>query len=391
MKLPNTIASFFAQKMSPQVKELYSADLILNFAISAVNIFEAVFLYLIFIDRYPLAQTLQWVLFFYLLVYIPYFFLIPLGARFAKRFGYEHSIAVSSIFTILFYLSLFGITKYFWLFWVAAAMYVLSKMFYWPAYHSDFAHFATDGNQGRQISNLVILRSLVYILGPIIGGFILEIFGFGTLFVFVSVIILLSNIPTLITKEIFTPEFFPYGPALKRVFSQANRRQFLAHLGFGEELVALTVWPIFIYVVVQDFFKLGVLVAVSVAVTTAVYLYIGKIADGRDKKAVLRYGSLLYFFGWLFRILARNVLGVFLVDSYSRITKQVVMIPFMAKTYEKAQDTSVMSSIVFFVMSLVAGKIITIFLSLLLLQIFAPGWNALFILAGLMTLFYTLF
>jgi len=144
-------------------------------------------------------------------------------------------------------------------------------------------------------------------------------------------------------------------------------------------------------VVIQDFFKLGVLIAVSTAVTTVIYLYIGKVTDKRDKKVVLRYGTTLYFFGWLFRIIVRNVFGVFLVDSYSRVTKQVVVIPFMAKTYEKAQDTSVMKSIVFFEMSLVVGKIMAILLSLLLLQIFTPGWNALFILAGLFTLLYSLF
>lgn len=389
--IKNTLSSFFAQKMSPQVKELFTANLIMYFGVAAVNIFEPVFLFLLLYEKFGKNVSLQFVLFFYLIVYFIYFFTLPLGAKFARKFGYEHSIAFASIFTISFYLCLFGSREFFWLVWPAALMSVLSKTFYWPAYHSDFAKFSSDGNQGRQISNLTVLNSLVFILGPLLGGVFLRYFGFGFLFILVSVIILISNIPILITKEDFDTIPFSYKDAFSRLFKKENRTRLLMHLGFGEELLVVTVWPIFIYLVVGDFLRLGFLTAIATAITTVVFLFIGRLSDLENKKIILRFGAIFYFFGWLLRLLSRSLLGVFLIDSYSRIAKQTIIIPFTAKTYERAQDTSVMNTILFFEMGLVLGKLAAIIIGLILLQFFAPGFNVLFITAAGFTLFYLFF
>lgn len=387
----NILNSFFAHHLTIQVKELYSSTLILNFAISMVTIFEPVFIYLLFIDKYGLSKTLQLVLFFYLGVYSLYFFILPLGAKFARRFGFEHSIAISTIFTSLFYVSLFAASYNVYFIFLAIIFYAVWKMFYWPAYHSDFAFFSADGEQGRQISNLLALESIVFIIGPLIGGLILEFSNFNILFVIVSMLMIVSNVPMLITKEKFEPADFSYFRAFSRLFRRDNFKKLMSLIGFGEELIALTIWPIFIYVVVKDFLGLGALTSASIFVTTIIFLYIGKVADKGDGKWLLKFGVILYFFSWLLRIVTRNALGVFLVDAYSRVSKQAIAIPMTAMTYKKAHDTSIMKTILFFEMALVLGKIIAIILAIILLQFFTPGWNAIFITSALMTLLYLLF
>ncbi len=390
-KIFNFVRLFLPKRLSSEIKELYLSTAILNLAVSMVNIFEPVFLFVNFSKYYDLTRTLEYILLFYLAVYIPYLFLIPLGAKFAKKFGYEHSIALSTIFTVLFYLCLMGMTKYFWLIFLAAPLYTLWKMFYWPAYHSDFARYAVDGDQGKEISNLAVIESLINVIAPLIGGLILEFFGFKVLFTVVAILIAASNIPILSTKEVFTPTPFPYFEAFKRLFKKENRRAFFAKLGFGEEFIVLIIWPVFIYVVVKDFLGLGLLTAVSVLLTTVAYLFLGRLADSRDSKMALRSGTIFYFLSWLMRIVVRGVIGVFLLDIFSRLSKQMISLPVMTKIYHQAQDGSVTSTVVFFEMSLVVGKIIAILGCLLILQFFVPGWNAMFILAGLMTLFYLLF
>ncbi len=387
----NLLSSFFAHRLTQQVKELYSSTLILNFAIASVTIFEPVFLFLVLRQQFELKLALQLVLVFYLAVYVLYFAVLPLGAKFARWYGYEHSMALSTIFTALFYLSFFGISRSFLLAPVAVILYVLWKIFYWPAYHSNFALFSVDGEQGRQISNLMALQTTVAIFGPLIGGVILKYLGFEVLFVLAAILMVLSNIPMLITKEKFKPADFSYFDAYRRLFKWNTIKRFFALTGFGEELIILVIWPIFIYLAVKDFLGLGALVAVSTFFTTVVYLYIGRATDGKDRRAILRSGTISYFMTWLLRILARSVMGIFLVDVFSRITKQSIAIPMIATTYENAQDTSVMKTVLFFEMSLVVGKIVAILLSLVLLEIFVPGWNAMFFLAGAMTLLYLLF
>lgn len=389
-KLKNLFVSFFAKRLTRQVKELYSSTLLFNFAVSAVSIFEPVFIYLLFIDQYGLKQTLQLVMLFYLAVYVIYLFFIPIGAKFAKRFGYEYCIAVGTVFTALFYLTLFLMKVNLYFAVLAVVFYVFQKSFYWPAYHGNFAHFSVDGEQGREVGNLVVLQSIVLVTAPLVGGFILKIYDFNVLFFFAGLLMVLSNIPMLLTKEEFVRGDFAYRESFKRLFDPSNRRSFLALLGFGEELIAWTIWPIFIFVVVKDFFSLGLLTSISILFTTLIFLYIGRATDV-NSKAVLKLGTFFYFISWLLRVATRSIFGVFLVDFLGRTSKQAIAIPITAITYEKAQDGSVMNNIVFFEMALVVGKIIAIILALVLLQLFVPGWNSIFIASGLMTLLYLFF
>jgi MFS family permease len=377
--------------MRRQVRELYSATIILNFAIAMVSIFEPVFLFTLFIKKYDLRLTVSLILLFYLAVYIAYLFCVPLGAKFAKKFGYEISIALGCVFTALFYLCLFGASKYIGLIFVAIILYVLWKMFYWPAYHADFAKFSVDGEQGREVGNLIILEALVYVAGPVVGGMILQFYGFKILFIFAAIIMILSNVPMLVTKENLVPGSFDYKGAFKRLFARENFRRFLPLLGYGEEFVVLVVWPIFMFVVIKDFLSLGVITGLATLITLLVYLYIGKLTDKNGHDALLKLGEIAYCFVWMLRALISSVGGVLLLDTASRLSKQAIAIPITATTYERAQDNSVMEGVTFFEMSLVIGKIIAIILCLILVQLFMPFWGAIFIVAGLMSLLYLLF
>lgn len=385
------ITSLFAKRLTRQIRELYSATLILDLAVSMVSIFEPVFLYVFFSKTLPLKETLESIVYFYLALYALYFFLVPFGAKFARRFGYENSIALASLFQIVLYFSLFIMNQFPWAVAVAVVVYAIAKCLYWPAFHANFARFSADGEQGREISNLYALESFIYIVGPLIGGLILESFGFKVLFVAVSILMLASNIPMLVTKEIFEPKSFPYFKTYRKFFKKENRKKFFAHFGYGEEWIVLVLWPIFMYLAANDFLGLGIISAVSTLTATAVLLFIGRWTDKRGKTMVLKFGVVLYFFSWLFKILTRNYLGIILLDAYARITKNSVSIPITAGLYKDAQHGSVMEEIVFFETALVAGKIIAMLCALLILQIFVPGWNSLFILGALFTLFYLLF
>lgn len=385
------ITSLFAKRLTRQIRELYSATLILDLAVSMVSIFEPVFLYVFFSQTLPLKETLECVIYFYLAVYVLYFILIPLGAKFAKRFGYENSIALATLFQIMLYFSLFAMNRFPWAVAVAVVVYAIAKCLYWPAFHANFARFSADGEQGREISNLYALESFIYIVGPLVGGLVLEAFGFKVLFVAVSILMLASNIPMLITKEIFEPKNFAYFKVYKSFFKKENRKKFFAHWGYGEELIVLVLWPIFMYLAANDFLGLGVISAISTLTATVILLFIGRLADKRGKAKLLKFGVVLYFFSWLFKILTRNYLGIILLDAYSRITKNSVAIPITASLYKDAQHSSVMEEIVFFEAALVTGKIVAMLFALLVLQIFVPGWNSLFILGAIFTLFYLLF
>src|SRR3989339_1758656 len=169
------IKTFWPQNMKRQVRELFISTTLVNLALSMVMLFEPIYLY-------QIGYSLQKIMLFYLIVYVTYFFLMPLGASFAKKKGYEFSILLGTILFIFFYISLFLIAQYPILFYISAFIYALQKTYYWPAYHADFARFCGHDEGGREISAMNVASSLVYIIGPALAGFIIYEWGYGALF-----------------------------------------------------------------------------------------------------------------------------------------------------------------------------------------------------------------
>jgi MFS family permease len=374
---------YFADGLSRELKELFWSTSILDFAASAVGIFEPIYLF-------TLGFSISEIILFFIAVYALYFLLVPLGGKFARGYGYEHSILFSTPFLILYYLSLFAIPYN--PFFIASAVIALAlqKMLYWPGYHADFARFGKDGVRGKEISNFVVLDSVVSILGPVFGGVVIATLGFKVLFVIVSVLILVSNIPLLTTPEKFVPVPFSYKEAMKMMVRPENRRRLFAYMGFGEEHLAGYLWPIFIFLAIKEYVAIGFLISASVLVATVLTLYIGRVTDEESRHGVLKIGVVFTAFTWLMRILAVSGVGVFMADSLYRVSRRTVGVPLAAITYEEAKKTSVMKSVIFLQMALVVGKILVSVLALLALYFFPNSWLAIFILGAAMTLLYAL-
>ncbi len=375
--------SFLASHLTAEVRELYASVAILDFAISAVMIFEPIYLY-------SLGYSLTQILYFWLAVYVVYFFLVPLGAKIAERKGFEHSIFYASIFLVLYYSCLFGVAQRPELIYWAVLALACQKMLYWPAYHANFATYSFDQEQGRQVSNLMAVDSLVYILGPLMGGVLIELAGFKVLFVVVCFLIIMSNIPMLITPEKFVPKKVPYWQSYKNLFKAENRRRVLSYLGYGEELIVVVIWPIFISIFFKDYFSIGSLAALSTLISTLLIFYVGRSTDKQDKHQVLRFSTIIYALVWTLRLIARTPLGVFLIDSLSRLSKQSLSIPLVSLTYQKARENGVMSSVLIYEMSIVFSKILAALLGIAVLQLWAGSFAGVFAVAGLFTLLYSL-
>lgn len=375
------------------MRELFVSTTFVNLALAMVTIFEPIYLY-------QTGYSLNQIMLFYFITYGLYFFIIPYGAKFSGRFGYEQGIFAGTIMYVIFYLSLFSISYWPFMFYIAPILYAVQKMFYWPAYHADFAKFSDNKEEGRSVSSITAIISIVYILGPVIAGFLVAEWGYGALFTVASILFLASNIATLITKEKFKPISFKYANSYKTLFSKENRQSLFAYIGYGEELIVLVAWPIFISIVIVNLFDLGLIVTLATLVTTIAVLYIGKLTDSKNKRKILSLGSIFYSLAWFFRIFVSTTSGVFFVDTMSRLGKDVVSVPLVSLTYEQARDleaqqkkSSVLYRIAFFEMALIVGKVLAI-IAVYILTLFITdevlAFKITFILAGGMSLFYML-
>jgi hypothetical protein len=380
--LRHYLEHYFAPHPSSQVRELFISTAILDFATAAVMLFEPLYLF-------SLGLSLRGILLFYLALYVLYFFLLPIGGRICRKHGYEHSILYSSPFLILYYISLFAASYDRSMLVVAVIALAIQKILYWPGYHANFATWGGRNEQGREISNRAVIAALASTFAPAFGGAVIAGIGYPALFFGVCALILLSNIPLFRTPHRFEPQEFPYSGALKMLGDKRHRRKFAALLGFGEELIALVLLPIFISLALPGIASFGALMSAAMLMTVLTTLYTGRLTDEeRDRSAILRIGAVYSASSWLLRPFVGGSLGIGLTDSFYRVSKNVVSVPLLAILYGEGRRGSVMDTVIFFEMALGMGKILAAAFCIVLLTISPDNWMPIFLAAAGFTLMY---
>ena len=383
-RLPN----YFAQSVRKEIGQLYASVAIADLALAIVTLFEPIFLYSI------VGLSIPQILIFNGIAYAVYIVLIPFGAKIATLYGYAHGILFSIPFQILFWIFLYAGQDNISLLFIAPVLYGIEKSLYWPSFHASVARFAQDEQRGREFGVLYFIVNAVSIIGPFIGGFLSEKFGVRITFVFASAIYVCSFIPLFMKAEVFVPKVYQYRDTWK--LYKEFPRKFLGYIGFGEEMLLLNIWPIYVYVIVVGYEKIGLLVTVATLIGTVLGLYVGKITDQYSKRVLIKIGAFFYFLFWVFRTIALSPISVFAAETFSRTSKDLVFIPLSTLTYERAEATHIMPYIVFFEQSLAVGKLIAAILgagiftlvTVILGFSLSVGFMVLFVIAGLFSLFY---
>jgi hypothetical protein len=375
---------YVAAHANRELRRLMASYSILNFSTSAVSLFEPIYLY-------SLGFSLSQILLFYLAVYVGYFFLLPIGAKFTYHLGLHHAMLLSSPFLVVYYLSLYAI-KFHWLFIILAIFsLILQKILYWPAFHSEVVNFGSDGERGKEISTLSSLSYLSAFLGPAFGGVMIAAIGFPALFAVAAMLIIASNIPLITLPEIRRVADFNYFAAMKRLVEPGMRRFTLAMFGYGEELILMVIWPIYIFLVLKGYAATGAVVSLSLILSTVAILYIGRLSDLRGCRGLLKTGVIFTAASWIGRLFLRTNLGIFGADGFYRVARNLLGIPLASLVYARARAGQVMETIIAFEMALAVGKILAAGAGIAVLALFQQNFSALFILAGVMTAFYALY
>ncbi|MEK7637100.1 MAG: hypothetical protein AAB402_01755 [Patescibacteria group bacterium] len=376
--------SYFHRRINRRLGGLYIAVTVLDFALAMVVLFEPVYLY-------RLGYTIQHILLYYVVVYGLYYFLVPLGGQVVARVGPARSMAASSIMLIGYYLSLLLVARAGAFFWIAPIFFSLQKTLYWPAYHTDFILNSDPDERGKEFSGLWSLSTMVYIIGPALGGLIIQQSGFNVLFILVMALIVLSNLPLFIAPTTYHGTLMSYGRMLIQPFTRFHLRSTLAYLSLGEELIMLVVWPVFIALTFTTYERMGGALAAAAFLTALVTLYIGRLIDRNQPVRTLRWGALVTVAVWLIRPFLNTVGAVFTSDTIGRIAKNTTYVSLTTASYSKAlREHKVIERSVLYEQGFALGKTL-IAAAVIVLAAFVPPFTAAFTAAAAVSLLYFLF
>ncbi len=163
----------------------------------------------------------------------------------------------------------------------------------------------------------------------------------------------------------------------------------LAFMSYGaENLVGMIVWPIFIFGVLKgNYLQVGLISTFIIGVTVILQLGVGKyIDDYRRERRVLKIGTLLVSFGWIFKIFIGTAFQIFIVGTYHSLSNVLTKTPFDSLRYETAADEGhyVDEQTVLYEMAIQSGKVLMAVLVIFISIFFAIQWT--FILAAVAVL-----
>lgn len=366
-----------------QLRELYMTAALMDFASAAITLFEPIYLW-------TLGYRIPEIMVYYLLVYGSYFFLLPIGGKFLARFGPERSIMISTAWLVGYFAALIAIANNPALFYVAPVLFALQKTFYWPAYHFDFIRFSQKQERATEFSGLWTVTMVMYVLGPIIGGIIVKNYGFQPLFIGAALIILFSSLPMFVKKVSTKIENFSYWRSLVLPFRRRYWKNTVGYLGLGEELIGMTVWPIFILLVYGDLFEVGALTGISALITAVVTLMVGKFTDKHNKKRVLSLSSVLQAGGWLIRLATRLPAAVFAIDVAGRSIHNSIFVSLSTLTYDRAHKDDYSWHGVYYEQGFAISKALMAIV-IMLIATAADPFNLIFIIGAVASFWYLIF
>lgn len=382
----------------PKIKEsaaLYLAHFLRAFSLSLPGIYMPIFIFGLtnkpIISDNVFLNNIFWVLVYYL----GYAVFVSLANIFLSNFlfqklGFRTSILLSMLFLIGLIASFVYAEKSYWFIVFGSVFAAFSVHFYWIPFHVFFLRKANDGgNFGNESASLVLAATLAGALGPLAAGLILKFFDFNILFLLTSFLLLLSSLPILFLvndtkhgEHKFKRIFFDY------VFNPKFRKLNLAFAGNGIDRMLFDIfWPILLFLVLQDFVKLGGLVSFSTVFSTIIMIWVGRLLENKKaglwRKGSVVINSLLYFS----RIFVIAPLGLLAIDVIDRFNGKIYSTSILAETYDRAKSMDFGESdfIIYREIIIHLGQIIGLLLALILIFSLA-NWKLVFLIPGLASL-----
>ena len=331
MVLPLNPQHYFEYLLKRDVTKLYLSIAIRNLALGMVLLFEPIYVYLHF------GKSLPIMLLFFGVMNGGYGLLAPFGGKVMAAIGTTKSILVSLVLYFGYYLSLFLFPVSGWFVVVALVCGTFGMLLFWPAFHTDFARFSSKGSRGGDVGKLNVMRLLPMIVSPLLGGWILALFGYPVLFAVVLAVLLASIIPLLYSRETHEVYTDSYTQAWRRAWKKENIKTSISFVANGLEMtIVYLFWPLFLFTLAITFESIGVIASFALVISSFFMLYVGKVSDTKERPWLLNVGSLWTSISWTIKYFIATTFDAFLAHTLYRISRSAAQVPFQTFYYEKA-------------------------------------------------------
>lgn len=316
---------FFPQK---ELTQVYISAALRYFAVSLISLFIPIYLY------HELSYTLSKTLFFFLIYSLVLGLSTPLAAKFAARYGIKHSVLISVPFYMTFLLLLYFLPLFPTPLPLLGILLGISMSFYWMGMHLVFRHVSHSQHRGEEVGKRESLCIFASMIGPIVGGFLIKFTGFKFVFLITSLFLFFSAFFLFLSKENHVKYYF----SIRSLFDKRKIKDYLFFISRGSRVIAAgVIWPIFIFIILNDYFSLGIIDSILAGISAILIWLMGKFSDRVGKRKVIRWSVGFESLSWIVRSLVITITHVFGATFLGAITFGVMESPVGALEYDKAK------------------------------------------------------
>jgi len=339
-------------------------------------------------------------------IFIP-IYLLGLGYSLRQVFAYyliQNTVIALAFFGAMFLMQKTGIKKIFvlrfplLLSFLAILYYLPSLRFpvyllavidgcqaamYWTPLHILFSRFVDKDEIGASTGKLFAIPQLATMVSPLIGGLIVASFGFKALFL-ISIILFAADLIPLLYMTI--PRIaFDFEPGEGMALFKKYKKYFYSEIAnnIGEEVEGI-IWPIFVYLSLVSVVSVGLVGTLLAASTSLFTLFIGRLADRKEKVRMIKTGAIFIMAVWALRYIFGGAAAFYILTVSSGMAFVVFSIPYYSLFYSMAKKEK---SAVFFAFREIPvnlARLIVFGLGILC----APNLKLLFPLAGAVYIFF---
>ncbi len=358
-------------------RELFEIYFLLAFkklALSMIGLFLPLYFYV------ELGYPVKEIIYFYIVFAIFFAIMLAPATKVISKYGAKHSMIVSTPLVITGLIMALLLPYYSWMFYLAAFFLGAEGAFFWTGFHIDAVLQGKKKSLGKESGMITVISLLPTVIGPLVGGLIIKFFSFTVLFVIACLLMFVSFIPLLKSKEIYVKTRFN----MKYFFKDGHTKYFFAYMAQGLRNMARALfWPLFIFMILGGYLTLGIYGSVATLIVSLAGLIIGNYSDKTRKGLMVKVSA---FFGgiiWIVKAFVTTVGQIFVIGPLSGIVHMGVTIPLLAKSYNKAKKERVAGFIIFREICLRIGQ-----LTLLCLMLFIEKIEWSFFLAAASTVFF---
>jgi MFS family permease len=295
-------------------------------AASLVTIFVPIYLY-------RLGYSIPAIMGYFLMTSVFWGLTQAWALRFANRIGFNRCMGLSLLIQGFQILMLATLKNNHWPLWSIALVWGVSISMYWTQFRACFTRSLLHRRVGPAVGVSSALLMLAYGIAPAIGGAIASWLGIGVLYILTMLCFVAAALPLFTGEELLEHEAF----SLREIRWRKIYRDLLANAG-GEvdTMVATSVWPLFIFLIIPTYVGVGILSSVSVIASIFIALYVGE-RQARKMSSYLNNGTSIISLTNSVRLVIQSVSQIAGVNFFNGLGQALMVTPFFSRNYQNAE------------------------------------------------------